>query len=114
MSIYFGEHFFSEPERLTSWKPPYIAGIYAILVDDPTVTPVPFRPIYFGETNNMAEPGLIQNHPLHDCWYNQTGSVYRLFITVYEMPDSTPFERQQVEAGLIRQYRPICNEPVSL
>ena len=59
MSIYFADSLFTEPERLTSWKPPYMAGIYVILIDDPSSTPVPFRPIYFGETGDMSELELI-------------------------------------------------------
>ena len=111
MSISFADYLFSDPEQLLSWKPPYMAGIYAILMDDPSCTPVPFRPIYFGETNDMSESGLIQHHPLHDCWYKLTGSVYRLHITISEMPDSSSAERQRVQTELIKQYRPICNEP---
>ncbi len=113
MSIYFADSLFTEPERLSSWKPPYIAGIYAILVDEPSSAPMPFRPIYFGETGDMSESGLIQHHPLHDCWYKQTGSVYRLYIAVCEMPDSSPVERKRLETELIKQYRPICNEPTT-
>jgi len=113
MSIYFADSLFTEPKRLTSWKPPYMAGIYAILVDDPSSTPVPFQPIYFGETEDMSEPGLIQHHPHHDCWYKQTGSVYRLYIAECHMPDSSPAERQRLETELIKQYRPICNEPTT-
>lgn len=111
MTISFADFLFSEPERLPSWKPPYMAGIYAILVDDPSSTPVPFRPIYFGETYDMSESGLIQHHHLHDCWYKQTGSVYRLYIAISEMPESSTAERQRVQTELIKQYRPICNEP---
>ena len=112
MSIYFADYLFTEPELLPSWKSPYMAGIYAILVvDDPSIEPVTYRPIYFGETADMSEPGLIQHHPLHDCWYQQKGSVYRLCIAICEMPDSSPAERKQVETELIKQFRPICNEP---
>lgn len=111
MTMSFADYLFSEPERLPSWKPPYMAGIYAILMDDPSCTPVPFRPIYFGETDDMSEPGLIQHHPLHDCWYKQTGSVYRLHIAVSEMPESSTAERQRMQTELIKHYRPICNEP---
>ena len=111
MSISFADYLFSEPERLLGWKPPYLAAIYAILVDDPSCTPVPFRPIYFGETDDLSAPGLIQRHPLHDCWYKQTGSVYRLYIAIFDMAESSLAERQQVQTELIKRYRPICNEP---
>ena len=111
MSIYFADYLFNDPERLTNWKPPYMAGIYAILVDEPLRTPGPLLPVYFGETDDMSKSGLIQRHPSHDCWYKQTGSVYRLYIAVCEMPDSSPSERQRVAIELIKQYRPICNEP---
>lgn len=113
MSIYFADQLFTEPERLTSWKPPYMAGIYAILVDDPSNPKVPFRPIYFGETDDMSEKGLIQNHPLHDCWYKQTKSVYRLYIALCQMPDSTQAERHKLKIDLIKEYRPFCNEPTT-
>lgn len=111
MSISLANCLFSEPEQLPRWKPPFMAGIYAILVDEPSGTGSGFRPIYFGETADMSESGLIQNHPLHDCWYKQTGSIYRLYIAIHEMADSSQVERQRVQTELIKQYRPICNEP---
>lgn len=114
MSLSFAEYLFSEPERLTSWKPPYMAGIYAIMVDEPPHVEGEFRPIYFGETADMSEADLIQHHPLHDCWYKQLGSVYRLYIAIHEMPDSSWAERQQVLGELLEQYDPICNEPTYL
>ena len=111
MSISFADYLFSGPERLPSWKPPYMAGVFAILMDAPSGTSEPFQPIYFGETDDMSRARFIQHHPLHDCWYKQIGSVYRLYIAVSEMPDSSTAERQRVQTELIKQYRPICNEP---
>ncbi len=111
MSLSFADYLFSEPERLPNWKPPYLAGIYAILLDEPAGPEGEFRPIYFGETNDLSESGLIQQHPLHDCWYKQIGSVYRLYIAIHEMADSSSAERQGRQKELITQYRPICNEP---
>ncbi len=114
MSLSFADYLFSEPERLTKWKPPFIAGIYAIMVAAPSPAEGEFLPIYFGETDDMSEPDLIRYHPLHGCWYKQIGSVFRLYIAIYEMPDSSWTERQKVLSALIKQYDPICNEPTYL
>ena len=55
MNIIFDNHEFSEPKRIASWQAPKAAGLYVILKPDLSNSPIPLKPIYFGQTRNFAE-----------------------------------------------------------
>ncbi|MEW5902122.1 MAG: hypothetical protein AB1715_11720, partial [Acidobacteriota bacterium] len=100
---------FAEPVPLTAWTAPFRSGLYAILVPDPGATPRPFRPIYFGESEDISDQSFINKHPKYPCWINEAGDVSKLYIAVYHMPFSTREQRLAVESSLISEYRPVCN-----
>jgi len=111
MSIKWGQVNFEGPYRLDSWKPPYRAGIYAIMMKpDPQNKPNTYKILYFGESENMSERGFYKNHHKYNCWLREAGSLRNLFIGYYLMPDSTLFQRKSLEQQLIDQYKPKCNE----
>jgi hypothetical protein len=108
MSIIFNGVSFSEPESLAFWTPPFKAGLYAILIPSPNISPKPFEVIYFGESGNMSERGFASHHR-RACWLRQAGNEANLYIAVYLMPNSSEQERKQIEAALIAKYNPQCN-----
>ena len=110
MAIELGNLVFTEPVELFCWAAPNVAGVFAVLAPDPEGRPQPFRVIYFGESGNLAAPGLIRSHPAYPKWIKQAGSVFHLHIAVYAMPYSTSAERSTVEATLVKAYNPPCNE----
>lgn len=109
MTILFANYVFSEPVPVSLWKPTDQAGVYAILVRDPKVKPKKFRPIYFGESGNLSEPGFLRTHSRYMCWLKEAGTESGLFIAVYQMPQSTADQRVTVGVELIEQYDPYCN-----
>lgn len=60
--IMFGTYWFTEPQQIGAWDPPYLAALYAVLVPDWRATPRPFRVIYFGESGNLSGRGFLLSH----------------------------------------------------
>ena len=114
MSIKFSSYAFNEPMPVTLWTPPYRAGLYAILVPDITVSPRPFRVIYFGESGNLSERSFFKAHHKYFSQLQQAGVESNLYVAVYLMPVSTQEQRRTVESQLIADYRPICNNDLGL
>jgi hypothetical protein len=110
MSIIFGGHFFTDPEPLSTWKAPESSGLYTILARDVTYQPAPYRPLYFGETDNFAARRIGSSHEKHPSWLILAGKDSVLYVSISIMPFSTPLQRWVAEQGLIVTYRPPCNE----
>jgi hypothetical protein len=114
--ISFGDLLFSEPELVPSLCPPsdYLfekPGIYAIMALTLEWRPRSYRPIYFGESQNVRRRATT-SHENNEKWQREAGSIlYRAF---YEMPGSTQMQRQAVESMLIARYSTPCNHKLSL
>ena len=91
-SVCFGDSIFTPPEVMTSagllglWglEGP---GLYVVIAYDATWRPLPYRPLYFGESENVwrrATPA----HENHASWQRIAGSatLYRAF---HHIPRST-------------------------
>jgi len=109
MTMTFGEYEFSEPVKITEWEPPESRGLYAILKPDLSSSPLPLKPIYFGQTKNFAERGFIKSHEKYPCWVKEVPEEKYISIAIYPMPGSTEEERTAIEAELIKEYDPVCN-----
>lgn len=109
-------HLFEEPWLLSSWHPPKVAGVYAILICDVNCDPRPYRAIYFGQNASLAEAGFPDRHEKYEDWL---GAAYHaglgrlgypeLYISIMRMPYSTEAARRGIERALIERYRPGCN-----
>jgi len=111
LAIKWGNISFEGPYPITNWNPPYRAAIYAIMIkEDPNNQPNMYTIIYFGESGNLSDRGFYSSHHKFQCWLNQAGSEYNIYIGICKMPNSTPEERKRIESALINQYRPICND----
>jgi hypothetical protein len=112
---------FSEPEVLTAYSPfsPLYSlglgkqeGVYAILVDDSTARPRPFRALYFGEAEDVRSRATA-THENHSAWQREAGTNGRLYRAFYLMPGSTQTQRQVLESALIAAYNTPCNQRLS-
>ena len=111
MSITWGNIEFEGPYPIKDWEPPYRAAVYAIMMrPDPENNPRTYRILYFGESGNLSERGFYRSHHKYNCWIREAGSEYNLYIGIHRMPNSTANQRQDVEARLIKQYQPKCND----
>ena len=107
MSIKWGNYSFEGPYRLSSWEPPYRAGIYAIMkkADKPNNYTV----IYFGESGNLSDRGFVNSHHKYSCFIDEAGSESGIYIGTYLMPNSSASERQKIESELVNKFKPNCN-----
>ena len=110
MNIIFDNHEFSIPKRIAKWEPPKGAGLYVILKPDLSSSPMPLKPIYFGQTSNFAELNLLKSHKNYKYWVKEVISEDGIFIAIYIMLGSIEEERKTMEAELIAKYRPVCNK----
>ncbi len=110
MSINFGGNQFTGPVPLSTWQPPALAGLYVILTFDGDVRPLPYRPLYFGETDNFATRRIGRSHEKFISWSLQAGGEANLYISIFIMPSSSAVQRRAIEQQLIAVYRPPCND----
>jgi len=111
MSIIWGDISFDGPYPITDWEPLYRAAVYAIMMKpDSRNKPSTFRILYFGESGNLSDRGFYRSHHKYNCWIKNAGSDDNLYIGIHTMPNSSEEERQRVEAALIDQYNPVCND----
>lgn len=111
MSVKLGNINFEGPYLITSWDPPHISAVYAIMIKpDPQNQPDKYELIYIDEYANLTDKGRYRTHPKFSCWIFQTESEYNIYIGINKMPNSTSEERKKIKSALINQYDPICND----
>lgn len=108
MAINWGGYQFTDPVPLSTWYPPYRAGLYAIMKPDATWSPVPAAPLYFGQSENMADRGFATHHK-RLAWETCAGGPAALYVSTLPMPNSTEEQRCAIESALVAHYRPPCN-----
>jgi len=110
MNIVYGNYQFDGPHPIKSFRPLYRAGIYAIMLFDSRITPMPYNILYFGESGNLSERDFNTSHHKYNCWLRYAGSIENLYIGVHLMPNSTEQQRCTLESELINMYSPVCND----
>ena len=112
--IRFGDRFFSSPEPLASAGLTGLLespGLYVVMISDATWQPMPYRPLYFGESDRIWNRATSA-HENFAGWKREAGTatLYRAF---HHMTGSTRTQRQAVESALIARYNTPCNERLS-
>jgi len=98
---------FSEPNLLGGWLP-MSPGLYAILIMDRGCKPRPFRVLYFGQAQLLSDRVTLSHEKLPE--WRAAGGTASLYMAWHVMPNTEEWERVSVEAGLVRQYNPVCNK----
>ncbi len=99
---------FSKQFPIDKWDPPKKAALYLILRKDDGMI------IYVGESGNLGDREFWKGHHKYNCWVRVAGAEKNLAIAFYPMVDSTPVQRKQVEANLVRKLQPLCADPSSV
>lgn len=107
--IRFRDTYFPEPKPIFSEWLPMKPGLYAVLVFDFGCDPRPYRPIYFGKAQDIAQR-VTRSHEKYDEWCRACKSLTGLYLAYSVMADSSDLERHMVERDLIKAYAPECNE----
>lgn len=104
--IRFGDVIFGEPTLMDGGMYPASGGIYVLLTPDPTWTPRPFQPLYFGE---FGIAGELQISPEKQLRCLRVAAGRNLFIAAHAMPLRQGSHFGSLKTDLIRQYAPIGN-----
>jgi len=115
MTVFFGKQpnrifRFSGPVPLSTWSPPATDGVYAICVPDQGWNPLPVRPIYFGQSEDLKGRGFPRQHHAYRRWMFQVPSEAELLAAWLAMLGSPKQGRMALEEYLIRIYDPPCNK----
>jgi len=113
-NIVYDGFVFSPPALLHWWTAPRRPGIYVVQVLDGSCGPQPFRPIYVGQSGNLAERGFPHSHHAYDRWVREAGSEWALWISAHDWLWTTDEARRLVERRLIDRYNPCCNRETPL
>jgi hypothetical protein len=106
----YGGYSFSYPESLLSSKPPPLPVVYAIAILNLAWKPLPYEPIYFGESEDLTRETL-PFHAAFERWsaHPAVRDGGRLYVSYLWLPRRTADFREHVERTLIATYRPACN-----
>ena len=100
---------FEGPFPITEWTPRARAGVFCIMVPDARRLP-PYRPVYFGESSNVAERAFPGPQHGRASWLDIADYDLSVYIAAHWMPQSTLDERKAVERELVQLCQPECNE----
>jgi len=108
-TIRLAHKIFEGPFPINGWTPPPRAGVFCIMVPDSRCVP-PYRPVYFGQSQNLAErvfPGAQHGHA---SWLDIADYDLTIYVAAHWMPQSTLDERKATERQLVQLCQPECNE----
>src|SRR5262249_7647114 len=106
--IRFANYVFGEPVPFSICSPPpQMAGVYVVLVPDPTWRPKQFQPIFFGSFDCQRRCSLSVSE-YTSCLRMAAGKG--LYLAVYNLsPFYGPLETDRIRRELVQIYSPICN-----
>lgn len=84
---------------------PSFGGLYVIMVHDPTWSPLPYRPIYIGQAEELSER-VCPSHEKYPSWIRAASGAY-LYVAFCHIEDKGV--RSDLERRLITHYSPSCN-----
>lgn len=87
-------------------------GVYVILAPSSSWGPRPYRPIYFGETEDFSRR-IGTSHEHYWDWRREAGSL-QLYVAHFWMYGSSNQDRLTVEQALIDWYKPPVNTAATL
>jgi hypothetical protein len=105
---------FDGPYRLDAWEAPDQPGVYAVLHKTTSDTrPVTYVIDYCGHGRDLSSfKGYPWIQHRMKRLVSRTGSKENVFVAVYLMPDSSKWERRQIEEALLKAFDPYFNRGV--
>ena len=85
---------------------PSSGGLYAIMIYDANWRPLPYRLIYVGKAQNLAER-VCRSHEKYESWERAAGGA-QLYIAFHIIQNESA--RKAAERQIIEHYGPECNE----
>jgi hypothetical protein len=100
---------FSAPLPFAKALPPDCAGLYAVQVVNPTWTPCPFEPIYFGAATDLSEHAIAATHRAFARWIAHPRAGTGLFVSFAALPCTSEPVLRNLVMSLVTTYRPQAN-----
>ena len=66
--------------------------------------------LYVGQTENLAERGFPTGHHAYLKWTLEAGVLGQLWISWFGGPGFPEMQRRDLEARIIAEYNPPCND----
>lgn len=107
MGICFSGWEFSSPVDLDSFEGAPAPALFCFSIIDTRCTPLPFLPIFFGETK--AGDALDGYHEAVTRWRSLGGVTRDLFISVVYVPQLSGEERRHEGERLVSKYETPLN-----
>ena len=103
VGIRFGDYMFSDPADLRRFSvPPRSAGLYVILMPDPSWGPWHLQPLFFGEFGAQRPAHMSQAQQV--CCL-RVAAGRSLYAAVYAIPQQDGWEVLQIKKELIERYQ---------
>jgi hypothetical protein len=109
MSLQFGSITFTDPVKLSQWRPASGAGLYCICLVNQQWQPIPFQPIFFGVASNLADIDLLHEQVALESWSAHANSPNKLLVAHAHLPHFSEDQLSLFEQQLIARYEPPCN-----
>jgi hypothetical protein len=107
IGIRFGNYVFSDPVPVGRFSfLPRSAGLYVVLMPDPTWRPWPFQPLFFGEFGVQREALMS---PMQQACCLKVAAGRSLYVAVYALPEQHRWVVSQIKKELVERYRPVSN-----
>jgi hypothetical protein len=108
-TVRYGGWLFSAPASFAAAAPPNCAGMYAIQAMNPTWTPCPFEPIYFGFATDLQSQFIGASHPAFGRWIAHPRAGTGLYVSYAALPCTSEHAMRHIVQGLVMTYRPAGN-----
>lgn len=108
-AIRYGGWTFSMPASFPDVTPPSCAGLYAVQVINTEWMPLPFEPIYFGHSANLAACVVAVTHVAFGRWIAHPKAGMGLFVAYAALPCTSDEVLRSIVNGLVATYRPSAN-----
>ena len=104
--IRFCGQVFSKPIPLHKLDSFSVPGVYCFMVRDPAWTPLCYRPVYFGITDDFSDRVSMSHEAVGD-WESRGGSSQDLYVSLLRVVNES--DRTRFERRLIEEYQPDLN-----
>jgi len=108
-AVRYGGWLFSAPASFAGARAPTCAGLYAVQVVNPTWTPCPFEPIYFGHAGSLSAHAIAAAHHAFGRWIAHPRAGTGLFVSYAALPCTSDEVLRNIVVGLVTTYRPAAN-----
>src|SRR5262249_30186143 len=108
VGIRFGAYVFSNPVPLNRFMVPlHSAGLFVVLLPDPSWGPWRLQPLFFGEFGGHQDAHMS---PAEQLACLKIAAGRSLYVAMYAVPQQYESELSRIKRELIERYQPLSNQ----